>query len=109
MQNVFNSEYIALIIVLCIIITLSFYLRWYVWSRLSSERATSSPSESAAIIFATMECLRFIILQNAGDEQEQRSIQNMLISEQVYGSQAKYLSKHADVSCIDLFLHSSCH
>ncbi|XP_056103772.1 E3 ubiquitin-protein ligase listerin [Rhinichthys klamathensis goyatoka] len=50
---------------------------------LSSERATSSPSESAAIIFATMECLRFIILQNAGDEQEQRSIQKMLISEQL--------------------------
>ncbi|KAK9968251.1 hypothetical protein ABG768_002585 [Culter alburnus] len=50
---------------------------------LSSERATSSPSESAAIIFAAMECLRFIMLQNAGDEQEQRSIQNMLISEQL--------------------------
>uniref|UniRef100_A0A8C1IBM9 E3 ubiquitin-protein ligase listerin n=1 Tax=Cyprinus carpio TaxID=7962 RepID=A0A8C1IBM9_CYPCA len=50
---------------------------------LSSDRATSSPSESAAIIFATMECLRFIILQNAGDEQEQRNIQNMVISEQL--------------------------
>ncbi|XP_073685432.1 E3 ubiquitin-protein ligase listerin [Garra rufa] len=50
---------------------------------LSSDRATTSPSESAAIIFATMECLRFIILQNAGDEQEQRDIQNMLISEQL--------------------------
>ncbi|XP_059400765.1 E3 ubiquitin-protein ligase listerin-like [Carassius carassius] len=50
---------------------------------LSSDRAKSSPSESAAIIFATMECLRFIILQNIGDEQEQRIIQNMLISEQL--------------------------
>uniref|UniRef100_A0A672SBE0 E3 ubiquitin-protein ligase listerin n=1 Tax=Sinocyclocheilus grahami TaxID=75366 RepID=A0A672SBE0_SINGR len=50
---------------------------------LSSDRAKSSPSESAAIIFATMECLRFIILQNVGDEQEQRNIQNMLISEQL--------------------------
>ncbi|XP_051540876.1 E3 ubiquitin-protein ligase listerin isoform X2 [Myxocyprinus asiaticus] len=50
---------------------------------LSSERATSSPSECAAIIFAMMECLRFIMLQNAGDEQEQKSIQNMLISEQL--------------------------
>ncbi|KAL0182482.1 hypothetical protein M9458_021857, partial [Cirrhinus mrigala] len=47
------------------------------------DRATSSPSESAAIIFATMECLRFIILQNTGEEQEQRDIQNMLISEQL--------------------------
>ncbi|XP_056322426.1 E3 ubiquitin-protein ligase listerin isoform X1 [Danio aesculapii] len=50
---------------------------------LSSDRASSSPSESAAIIDSTMECLRFIILQNAGDEQEQRNIQNMLISEQL--------------------------
>ncbi|XP_026075383.1 E3 ubiquitin-protein ligase listerin [Carassius auratus] len=50
---------------------------------LGSDRAKSSPSESAAIIFATMECLRFIILQNIGDEQEQRIIQNMLISEQL--------------------------
>ncbi|XP_051973695.1 E3 ubiquitin-protein ligase listerin [Xyrauchen texanus] len=50
---------------------------------LSSERAMSSPSECAAIIFATMECLRFIMLQNAGDEQEQKSIQIMLISEQL--------------------------
>uniref|UniRef100_A0A673KHQ8 E3 ubiquitin-protein ligase listerin n=1 Tax=Sinocyclocheilus rhinocerous TaxID=307959 RepID=A0A673KHQ8_9TELE len=50
---------------------------------LSSDRAKSSPSESAAIIFSTMECLRFIILQNVGDEQEQRNIQNMLISEQL--------------------------
>ncbi|XP_052464285.1 E3 ubiquitin-protein ligase listerin [Carassius gibelio] len=50
---------------------------------LASDRTKSSPSESAAIIFATMECLRFIILQNIGDEQEQRIIQNMLISEQL--------------------------
>uniref|UniRef100_A0A8C2GBS8 E3 ubiquitin-protein ligase listerin n=1 Tax=Cyprinus carpio TaxID=7962 RepID=A0A8C2GBS8_CYPCA len=50
---------------------------------LLSDRAKSSPSESAAIIFATMECLRFIVLQNVGDEQEQRNIQNMLISEQL--------------------------
>uniref|UniRef100_A0A672SBC5 E3 ubiquitin-protein ligase listerin n=1 Tax=Sinocyclocheilus grahami TaxID=75366 RepID=A0A672SBC5_SINGR len=62
---------------------LDFPLFWHVWSRLSSDRAKSSPSESAAIIFATMECLRFIILQNVGDEQEQRNIQNMLISEQL--------------------------
>uniref|UniRef100_A0A8C1VZE9 E3 ubiquitin-protein ligase listerin n=1 Tax=Cyprinus carpio TaxID=7962 RepID=A0A8C1VZE9_CYPCA len=50
---------------------------------LLSDRAKSSPSESAAIIFATMECLRFIVLQNIGEEQEQRNIQNMLISEQL--------------------------
>ncbi|TRZ03495.1 hypothetical protein DNTS_000509, partial [Danionella cerebrum] len=50
---------------------------------LSSDRAMSSPSESAAIISAAMECLRFFILQNSGDEPEKRTIQNMLISEQL--------------------------
>lgn len=55
---------------------------------LSSERALVSPSECAAIVFATMECLRFLLLQNAGEEPEQRSIQSMLISEQVSGSRA---------------------
>ncbi|XP_034168229.2 E3 ubiquitin-protein ligase listerin [Pangasianodon hypophthalmus] len=50
---------------------------------LSSERALVSPSECAAIVFATMECLRFLLLQNAGEEPEQRAIQNMLISEQL--------------------------
>ncbi|XP_053501105.1 E3 ubiquitin-protein ligase listerin isoform X2 [Ictalurus furcatus] len=48
---------------------------------LSSERALVSPSECAAIVFSTMECLRFLLLQNVGEEPEQRGIQNMLISE----------------------------
>uniref|UniRef100_A0AAY4AES2 E3 ubiquitin-protein ligase listerin n=1 Tax=Denticeps clupeoides TaxID=299321 RepID=A0AAY4AES2_9TELE len=39
---------------------------------LSSERALSSPSESAAIICATMECLRFCMLQNSGEDEEQK-------------------------------------
>ncbi|XP_076876676.1 E3 ubiquitin-protein ligase listerin [Brachyhypopomus gauderio] len=42
---------------------------------LTSERALASPSESAAIVFATMECLRFVLLQSvaegAGQEAEQ--------------------------------------
>ncbi|TSK16143.1 E3 ubiquitin-protein ligase listerin [Bagarius yarrelli] len=50
---------------------------------LSSERALVSPSESAAIVFASMECLRFLLLQNTGDDLEQRAIQNMLISQQL--------------------------
>ncbi|XP_072514427.1 E3 ubiquitin-protein ligase listerin [Salminus brasiliensis] len=50
---------------------------------LSSERAVASPSECAAIVFATMECLRFLLLQNAGEEPEHRSIQTTLISEQL--------------------------
>lgn len=35
-----------------------------------------------------MECLRFLLLQNTGEEPEQRSIQNMLVSEQVSVSEA---------------------
>ncbi|KAF7701263.1 E3 ubiquitin-protein ligase listerin [Silurus meridionalis] len=50
---------------------------------LSSERALVSPSECSAIVFATMECLRFLLLQNAGEEPEHLDIQNMLISEQL--------------------------
>ncbi|XP_030648417.1 E3 ubiquitin-protein ligase listerin [Chanos chanos] len=50
---------------------------------LSSERAVASPAEGAAIIFATVECLRFCMLQNTGEEEEQRRIRNMLISDQI--------------------------
>ncbi|KAL6472979.1 hypothetical protein MHYP_G00191670 [Metynnis hypsauchen] len=50
---------------------------------LSSERAVASPSECAAIVFATMECLRFLLLQNTGEEPEQRAMQAVLISEQL--------------------------
>ncbi|KAK2823506.1 hypothetical protein Q7C36_020106 [Tachysurus vachellii] len=50
---------------------------------LSSERALVSPSERAAIVFATMESLRFLLLQNVGEDPEQRAIQNMLLSEQL--------------------------
>ncbi|KAM9456136.1 E3 ubiquitin-protein ligase listerin [Clarias gariepinus] len=62
---------------------------------LSSERALVSPSECAAIIFATMECLRFLVLQNAEEEQEQRAIQDMLISEQLLPLIDKALGSHA--------------
>lgn len=60
----------------------------HICSSLSSERALYSPSECAAIVFATVECLRFLLLQNAGEEPEQRAIQNMLVSEQVSDSGA---------------------
>ncbi|KAL4608591.1 E3 ubiquitin-protein ligase listerin isoform X2 [Arapaima gigas] len=46
---------------------------------LSSERAASSPSESAAIVCATIECLRFSVLQNASEDEEHRQVQNMLL------------------------------
>ncbi|XP_058267542.1 E3 ubiquitin-protein ligase listerin isoform X2 [Hemibagrus wyckioides] len=62
---------------------------------LSSERALVSPSESAAIVFATMECLRFLLLQNAGEDPEQRAIQNMLISDQLLPLIEKALGSQA--------------
>lgn len=54
------------------------------FNRLSSERAIASPSESSAIITAFMECLRFVILQNLGEEDDQRQIHQMLIYDQVF-------------------------
>ncbi|XP_078514506.1 E3 ubiquitin-protein ligase listerin isoform X2 [Lissotriton helveticus] len=50
---------------------------------LSSERAITSHSECCAIITAFMECLRFTILQNLGDDDEQRKVRQMLINEQL--------------------------
>ncbi|GAA6232148.1 E3 ubiquitin-protein ligase listerin [Lates japonicus] len=50
---------------------------------LSSERAASSPSESAVIVNSVVECLRYCILQNAEKEEDQRKIRTMLISQQL--------------------------
>ncbi|KAK5612984.1 hypothetical protein CRENBAI_003373 [Crenichthys baileyi] len=50
---------------------------------LSSERAVTSPSESAVIVTSLVECLRYSILQNTGDEPSQEKIRNMLVSQQL--------------------------
>ncbi|CAM5079418.1 unnamed protein product [Eretmochelys imbricata] len=50
---------------------------------LSSERTIASHSECSAIISAFMECLRFAMLQNLGEEDEQKQIQQMLICDQL--------------------------
>lgn len=51
---------------------------------ISSERAANSPSESAIIVTATVECLRFCILcHSAQEEEDQCKIRTMLISQQV--------------------------
>ncbi|KAL2094366.1 hypothetical protein ACEWY4_009085 [Coilia grayii] len=50
---------------------------------LSSERAISSPSESAAIVVATVECLRYCLLQHTGEDQELQRVQSMLITDQL--------------------------
>ncbi|XP_051902759.1 E3 ubiquitin-protein ligase listerin isoform X2 [Hippocampus zosterae] len=51
---------------------------------ISSERAANSPSESAVIVTATIECLRFCILcHSAQEEEDQCKIRTMLISQQL--------------------------
>lgn len=50
---------------------------------LSSERATSSPSESAVIVTSAVECLRYCIVQNAQEDEKQKQIRNMLLSQQL--------------------------
>uniref|UniRef100_I3JAZ1 E3 ubiquitin-protein ligase listerin n=1 Tax=Oreochromis niloticus TaxID=8128 RepID=I3JAZ1_ORENI len=50
---------------------------------LSSERAVTSPSESAAIVTSFVECLRYCILQNAEDVEDQGKIRTMLTSQQL--------------------------
>ncbi|XP_032432483.1 E3 ubiquitin-protein ligase listerin [Xiphophorus hellerii] len=64
---------------------LDFYTTFYTafLQGLSSERAATSPSESAVIVTSFVECLRYSITQNAGDEQSQEKIRSMLISQQL--------------------------
>uniref|UniRef100_A0A672HLZ4 E3 ubiquitin-protein ligase listerin n=1 Tax=Salarias fasciatus TaxID=181472 RepID=A0A672HLZ4_SALFA len=50
---------------------------------LSSERAVSSPSESAVIVTAVVECLRYCILQHTEEEGDQQKIRTMLITQQL--------------------------
>ncbi|XP_015237598.1 PREDICTED: E3 ubiquitin-protein ligase listerin [Cyprinodon variegatus] len=64
---------------------MDFYTNFYAafLQGLSSERAVTSPSESAVIVTSFVECLRYCILQNMGEEQSQEKIRNMLISQQL--------------------------
>ncbi|XP_053242522.1 E3 ubiquitin-protein ligase listerin isoform X2 [Podarcis raffonei] len=50
---------------------------------LLTERAMASRSECSAILSAFMECLRFTVLQNIGEEEEEIKIQEMLINDQL--------------------------
>uniref|UniRef100_A0A7N6A2C7 E3 ubiquitin-protein ligase listerin n=1 Tax=Anabas testudineus TaxID=64144 RepID=A0A7N6A2C7_ANATE len=50
---------------------------------LSSERAAMSPSESAVIVTSVVECLRYCILHNTENEEHQKKISSMLISQQL--------------------------
>ncbi|KAM9788487.1 E3 ubiquitin-protein ligase listerin [Neosynchiropus ocellatus] len=50
---------------------------------LCSERAVSSPSESAVIVTSAVECLRYTMLQNTEQEEAQRNVRTMLVSQQL--------------------------
>lgn len=50
---------------------------------LSSERASSSPSESAVIVTSAVECLRYSMVQNAQEDEKQKHIRTMLLSQQL--------------------------
>ncbi|XP_073335390.1 E3 ubiquitin-protein ligase listerin [Pagrus major] len=50
---------------------------------LSSERAATSPSESAVIVTSVVECLRYCILQHIEEEEDQKKLRTMLISQQL--------------------------
>ncbi|CAN2387615.1 Listerin E3 ubiquitin protein ligase 1 [Pristimantis euphronides] len=50
---------------------------------LSSERAVASPTECSAILSAYMDCLRFTMQENLGDDEEQVKIRQMLIIDQL--------------------------
>lgn len=65
--------------------TLDFYTTFFtsLIESLSSERAASSPSESAVIVTSFVECLRYCILHHTGQEEDQKKIRTMLISQQL--------------------------
>ena len=65
-----------------------------VFVRLSAERALTSPTESAAIVTAVVECMRFSVMQHTEEGEAQRKIQQMLISQQV--------GSHSSTQCLFL-------
>uniref|UniRef100_A0A8C5DG85 E3 ubiquitin-protein ligase listerin n=1 Tax=Gouania willdenowi TaxID=441366 RepID=A0A8C5DG85_GOUWI len=61
-------------------------------SGLFSERAVTSSSENAIIVAALVECLRFVILQNTKEEEDQEKIRTMIICQQLLPLLEKALS-----------------
>lgn len=53
---------------------------------LSSERAASSPSESAVIVTSVVECLRYCIVHHTDEDEDQKTLRTMLISQKVCSS-----------------------
>ncbi|KAJ3589459.1 hypothetical protein NHX12_010304 [Muraenolepis orangiensis] len=50
---------------------------------LAAERAMASPTESAAIVTAVVECMRLRVLHHVEEGEEQRKIERMLLSQQL--------------------------
>lgn len=50
---------------------------------LSSERASTSPSESAVIVTSIVECFRYCIMHNAFEDEGQKKLCTMLITQQL--------------------------
>lgn len=71
---------------------------------LSSERAVTSPSESAAIVTSFVECLRYCVLQNAEDVDDQGKIRTMLNSQQVESLSHACFSHNGKASEVGIFL-----
>uniref|UniRef100_A0A673AQT4 E3 ubiquitin-protein ligase listerin n=1 Tax=Sphaeramia orbicularis TaxID=375764 RepID=A0A673AQT4_9TELE len=86
--------------------TLDFYFSFFtsLINGLSSERAVTSPTESAVIVASVVECLRYCIQQNAEEEEGQKKLRTMLLSQQVGLTQLCTLFSR--VLSVFLFLHS---
>lgn len=56
---------------------------YFVCLRLSSERAASSPSESAVIVTSVIECLRYCIAHHTDEDEDQKELRSMLILQKV--------------------------
>uniref|UniRef100_A0A8C5DMD2 E3 ubiquitin-protein ligase listerin n=1 Tax=Gouania willdenowi TaxID=441366 RepID=A0A8C5DMD2_GOUWI len=65
---------------------------FFIFFSLFSERAVTSSSENAIIVAALVECLRFVILQNTKEEEDQEKIRTMIICQQLLPLLEKALS-----------------
>ncbi|XP_074528876.1 E3 ubiquitin-protein ligase listerin [Halichoeres trimaculatus] len=65
--------------------TLDFYTTFFdsFMEGLSSERAATSPSESAVIVTSLVECLKYCIVCNTEEEAEHKNIRTVLVSQQL--------------------------
>lgn len=70
---------------------------------LSSERAATSPSESAVIVTSVVECLRYCIVYHTEEVEVQKKIRTMLISQQVGSHRRTYFPHHVKSTRVPAF------